>query len=651
VTGSRTILGAILGILGLAAVSPAAAAKLPDWAESLSESPPPVPQGVPDSPTRILLSEISYVVQPDGTFQIRRRLAVQALSVSADDVDSGLFQFDETARVTSSRAWHLPPNDLARKSRSAPIDVAVGENFLTGTKARILHVAGIKKGSLVFFQFEATQKPYSLSLVNSFFERAPTAVMRFQLKAPEGWSVRSAWLRQKGPEAATAGDERTWELRDLPAPADEPLGVPAMERAPLLVIGLAPPAGTAVAPAVFPDWPSFSTWYGDLMKGRDEVTPAVRDAAGRAAPGPDAALLDRIRAEGIPVRDRVRYLDVELGMGAFQPRPAQETLANLYGDCKDKGTLYRAMLSAEGIASYPLLVNATLPETVSEEIPAWGFNHLVVGVPLPADLQVPPGYAVVDAGDLGRLLIVDTTDEQTTIGSLSARLAGRRALLIAGAKGKLITLPEGKPEYHRLDRRIGAELQSDGSLAVERVSHLTGQPASIARLDARRSSEQRRKAMESEIIRRSPGATIASYATVLESADGAFEETIKYRLPTLSRQGPNREIEMFPGASEELERVPLTRRKTAVEYGFPRTIRYETSLKGVPAAAPVPDPQSLQGKGWSVTTTYAREGGGVKATWELTLSKTRFEPAAFPELRKLWSAVASTAGWELVLPD
>jgi uncharacterized protein DUF3857 len=648
----RSFRGIVIGLACLGAASPVLASKLPDWADALAESAPPLPPGVPDSPTRILLSEINYTVQPDGTFHIRRRLAAQALSVSADNVNGGFFHFDDIARVTASRAWHLPPNDYARKTHSTPVDILVGQNFLTGSKARILHVDGVKKGSLVFFEFEATERPNSLYVNTLFLDAAPVTLMRFQLDTPPDWSIRTDWLRQKGPEAVTSGNTRTWEIRDLPAPTEELLGVAPIERAPLLVVDLLPPAEAPPGPAVFSDWYAFSKWYGDMTKGKDEVTPAIRAAASQASGGTGAGLLDRIRAEGNEVRDKVRYVDVEMGIGAIQPRPAQDTLANLYGDSKDKGTLYQALLAAEGIPSYPILVHSTQRETISAEVPTWGFNHYVVGVPLPADLTVPPEFAgaVADAGDLGRLLIVDTTDEYMSIGSLSPSLAGKRALVAAGAQGRLITLPEAKPEFHLLERQIHGGLQADGSLTVERTSRLIGQPATLARIGARRSSEQRRKEVEGEIVRSWPDATSMEYSTVLETPEGAFQETLKYRRPTLGRQGEYRAVELFPGAGTELERVPLGTRKTAVEYDFPRTVRYETVLDGIPVDATLPEPKEMKGDGWSVTTTYTHDESAIRATWELRLSRTHFEPAAFPELRKLWLAVSSTAGWLLEFP-
>jgi hypothetical protein len=640
-------------LLSGAFASPLSAAHLPDWAKALADAAPPLPPGVPDSPFRILLSEIQYSVQPDGSFRIRRRLATQALSVNTNGVDTGSYFFDETARITASRAWHLPPDDSARKSRSQPVDLAVGDNFLSGSKARVLQVDGVKKGSIVFFEFEATEKPYFLVLEHFFLEAAPAVLVRFQLETPEGWQVHSEWLRQKGPEPTSSGNGRNWELRDLPAPVEERLGPSPDQRAPLLVVNLLPPA-QASTPAAFPDWPAVSRWYSDLARGRSDVTPPIEAAARQALPASSAALLDRVGAEGKMVRDKVRYIDVELGIGGFQPHAAQDTLAHLYGDCKDKATLFQAMLAAAGVPSFPILVNLSEEETVPESLPnPGGFNHLIAGVPLPADLAVPPesAGAVADAGDLGRLLIVDTTDEYTAVGTLSASLAGKRALVVAGEKGKLIRLPEAKPEAHRVERKIGAELQKDGSVTMERITRLSGDPAATAREEVGRSSQERRRRVEEAVVRRWPDASVLEYSTVSETSGGAFEETLKVRRASLPRQGAAREMEVFPGASEEIERVPLTRRKTEVRYEVPRTIRYESILKGLPASVTLPDPQSVTGEGWSITTGFAREGSDVKASWEMRLEKTRFEPAAFPELKKLWSAVAQTAGWVLEVPD
>ncbi len=629
-----------------------AGAKLPDWASEIADAAPEVAAGVPENPYRVLLSETRYVVQADGSFEIRRRLAHQALSLKSEGVGTGWFPFSDVVKVTSSKAWHLPPDDTAHRSRSKPTDIAVGEAFLSSNKARVLPVQGVKKGSLVFFEFEATQKPYFLTLTHLFFEGAPVTTDRLELSAPPGWTVRWTWLRHKGPDPAVRGDVRTWEMRDIASPESEPMGPEAESEAPILVVNLLPPSGTTVAPVSFPDWPAIARWFEELSRGRDEVTPAIQVAWKQARPpGDQAALADQVRAAGLLVRDRVRYLAEELGIRGYQPRPASETLASLYGDCKDKGTLFRSLLLAEGLSSYPILVNLTQPGTVPEDPPVPGFNHLVVGVPLPADAKVPEsmGSTVAEAGDLGKLLIVDTTDTTTSIGSMSAALAGKRALVVAGARSRLITLSEGLPAMHRLERLFQVELLPDRTISVERTSRYVGQYAASVRSQTNASSRDRREAVEHWMHDLWPDAQVQDYSAEKETANGEFIETVKLRHGPIPASGAGARIEIFPGASQDVERVPLTRRKTAVTYSFPRLIHYQTTLKGLSQEVLPPEPRTFSGDGWSVKTDYSRDGGVIRASWELQLSRTRFDPDAFPELRKLWSAVSSTSGLDLAL--
>ncbi len=601
----------------------------------------------------MLLSEVRYKVLPNGALRIRKRTATQALTADVEEVAVGGFYFDDTMKVRGSRVWHAPPGEKGQRSWVVPGDFTEQDAFLTDSKVRYVAVAGIEKGSLVFFEFEASDEPPFLSLGNLFYEGVPTLVSRFELETPPGWTVRAEWLRREGPEPGMEGDVRTWELSNLSAPEPEPLGPDPAEEAPLLAIHVVPPVGVETIPATFTDWTAFSRWYEELARDRVESTPEIAARAGEVLAGEDGDFLRSLRAAGTYVRDQVRYVAVELGIGGFQPRPASSTLRNLYGDCKDKGTLFQSFLATREISSYPVLVNLTRRETVSEHLPVWGFNHLVVAVPLPADLDVPEtfSHSVLDAGDLGRLMIVDTTDEMTSIGSLSAHLAGKRALVVAGPRGRVLTLPPADASAHRIDRRITMTLAQDGSLGVERVSKYRGEFAARARAEFGHSAVERRNSVEGRIADLWPDATIEGYGTDYETEEGDFLETVLFRSgpgPSLASGG--RRVALFPGAGEEVARVPLNQRKTAVDYEHPMTIRYEIALEGLPAEVPVPESRSMRGEGWSVTSEYDLHGDLMTGTWEARLSRTRFEPDSFPELRKLWSALASASRETLAMP-
>src|SRR5206468_9062578 len=140
----------------------------------------------------------------------------------------------------------------------------------------------------------------------------------------------------------------------------------------------------------FSDWAAVSRWYEAMAKGRGDVTPAIATAAaGRGTSEGDPSALERILASATMVRDRVRYVAIELGIGGYQPRPASETLSRLYGDCKDKGTLLQAVLAARGITSYPLLVNAGGRMAIPDSSPVLVFNHLILAAAIPDEVALP----------------------------------------------------------------------------------------------------------------------------------------------------------------------------------------------------------------------------------------------------------------------
>ena len=623
---------------------------LPDWAEGIAETAPPPPEGVSKHAGRVLYSEEWVRVQDDASIRIRRRLAQQALSESSYKVGIGVFYLPETAKMTNNKVWHVPPGKGGRREMALPITVNVEDVFLGGTRFRGMEIDGIRKGSLVFFEFEAVDRPYFISLGHTFYEGLPVAVARYGLEAPEGWSVRHEWLRGFNQEPVREGSAFVWEMRDLPMPDDEPLAPDAMELAPMIAVNVVPPPGTKTVGATFSDWDAFGRWYSDLVGGREEPTEGIRKAD--VALGKDLDFAQAVQNAGTMVRDRVRYVAVELGIGGWQPRPAGETFDNLYGDCKDKGTLFRSFLSLRGITSYPVLVNLSQNDTVPDTVPYNGFNHFIVAVGVPAGVSVPPSFraAMADAGTLGSLLMVDTTDDRVSIGSMSEGLSGKRALVIAGGKAQVITLPGTRDEDHVLHRTITAELMPDRSLSVRRASSYKGGFAAITRSDYRDSAVDRRRMIERRVVSIWPDATVQDYAVQPETTEGTFEETVAFALRPLPASGTAARVALFPGLDIDVERVPIAKRSTPVDYDFPRRIVYEVSYRGLPEDAPLPGPQDLSGEGWSLRSTAERRGSEVTGSLQIDLSRARYDADAFPDLRKLWSAVATAAARSVPIP-
>lgn len=83
------------------------------------------------------------------------------------------------------------------------------------------------------------------------------------------------------------------------------------------------------------------------------------------------------------VQEKITYTGLELGSGAFRPRPPGEVLRSRYGDCKDKTLLAVALLRSMGIDAAPALVSTRWEGHLNEHLPSPGdFDHVVVRLPL-----------------------------------------------------------------------------------------------------------------------------------------------------------------------------------------------------------------------------------------------------------------------------
>ncbi len=620
------------------------AAKLPDWAREVARDAPAAPEGIAPDPERILLSDTVCTIQQDGSLRIRRRLAVQELSSDPKSVGFGEFFLPGTSRVETNRCWHLPPRGRASREDAHPVDFTLSDEFLTDTKVRRIGIAGVVKGSIVFFEFEAVDVPYFVSLFHLFYEGAPVDVARYEVRAPDGWRLEPVRIRGRAPDPIAAEGSLMWELRELPAPERVPLAPDPAEEAPLVGVQPFPPPGAKTQSPIFADWSAMSAWYDALSRERREVTPTIEREADQLSAGAGDDPLATLLAAAHYVRDSVRYVDIELGIGGWQPHTASETLANLYGDCKDKATLLGALLAARGIASYPVLVNATTRDALAESYPVGRFfDHAVLAVPERDGLVFPRefAHALVQAGDLGRLLIIDATDDRTAVGSLSTHLAGKHALVVAGDRGRLVELPKPDASSQRIVRRI-TERPGETGEVIERISTYSGDFAAYARSSYGLSALDRRRGLERRMMDLWPRAAFEGIEVERETEGGDYVETLRLSCPSVACSAARDRIELFPGAADEVERVPLGRRTAPVQYDHPFTIRYDARYEGLPEVQ-APRPRRLEGQGWSVATTHRVEDGMLESTWEVRLERTRFDRDDFAELRRFWAAVAGTA--------
>ncbi|HSU58261.1 MAG TPA: DUF3857 domain-containing protein [Bryobacteraceae bacterium] len=196
----------------------------------------------------------------------------------------------------------------------------------------------------------------------------------------------------------------------------------------------------------FKTWDELGHWYGNLANARGGVTPAIQAKADELTKGLSNEM-EKERAVYDFVSTRFHYVSISFGVGRYQPHPADEVLANQYGDCKDKHTLFAALLKAAGIKAWPALIGSGIKLDDSVPSPAQ-FNHLIT--------VIPQGKEYV---------WLDTTPEVAPYGLLQPTLRDKEALIIPDdGEPALVKTPANPPFAGSQLIDVQATLNEEGTL-------------------------------------------------------------------------------------------------------------------------------------------------------------------------------------------
>jgi hypothetical protein len=194
-------------------------------------------------------------------------------------------------------------------------------------------------------------------------------------------------------------------------------------------------------------WADIGRWYAGLAKDRYALGPATRAKVREVVAGARTRD-DSVRAVHRWVAQDVRYVSIALGVGGYRPRSADSVVASGYGDCKDKATLFVAVLRDWGMKVDPVLLRTG---EVERRLPSVGqLNHAIAALERPDG-----GYQ-----------FVDLTASLTPWGELPYSIQGEFALVVR-ADGRVdeATIPRAPVESNRATVRLAAELTPDGMLS------------------------------------------------------------------------------------------------------------------------------------------------------------------------------------------
>src|SRR3981081_2800676 len=239
-------------------------------------------------------------------------------------------------------------------------------------RQRHISVAALQPGDTLEYR-TVTRVLTPLAAGNFWYEYTfPKGVVvnedRLDIDIPKSREVKLKTPTRK-PEIQETGDRRiyTWMVKNIQPDRDKERDEDEE-------------TGPDVQRTTFIYWKQVAQWYAKLQGERMTVDDSVRKKALEITKGADTPTEKARRLYDFVARN-VRYVSISLGVGRYQPHSAADVLQNGYGDCKDKHTLFSALLRAEGIQSFPVMIHSTRRLDADVPSPAQ-FDHVITAARL-----------------------------------------------------------------------------------------------------------------------------------------------------------------------------------------------------------------------------------------------------------------------------
>lgn len=384
-------------------------------------------------------------------------------------------------------------------------------------------------------------------------------------------------------------------------------------------------------------WKEFGLWFNKLNEGRDllpverqnEIREMVRDLK-------DTVKIVRKLYEYM--QSRTRYVGIQLGIGGFQPFPA-ETVDRLgYGDCKALSNYMGALLKVVGITSEYTLAGAASNQGITmNDFPTNGqSNHVILCVPLHRDT-----------------LWLECTSQTSPCGYLSLFTAGKRVLIINKDGGKVAQTPLFSAGQNSQNCMAEVQIHSIGSMeATVRTKYSGYQYDNISSVLNEPKKEQEKKLYERLSIT-GLAITNLNYRSIREKLPVA-EETISLQAPSFATKTGSRlfiPLNIFNQNKSAPARVDNRRMPVYNEYAYTDNDTIIISLPNGYKTEAIPAGKNFTSVFGEYKTSITVKDDKVTYIRELRMNRGTWPKESYNALVDFYAAVVSADKVKLVLKE
>ena len=314
----------------------------------------------------------------------------------------------------------------------------------------------------VEFNYETTTKNmlfYPAWFPQKDEENVTVEASLFKVKMPVGMELRYKLINamtKPNIEDVEGGKSYTWAVRGLKHYENE-LYCPQWAAAGIGVLTAPTEFETEGFKGSAKTWKDLGDFDNLLAKNRDVLPENIKQEVQNLVAGiTDPVLKTKKIYEYLQAK--TRYINIQLGIGGWQPFEAKQVAEKGYGDCKALSNYTQALLKSVGIEShYASIRGGSGQQEVQADFPSQQFNHVMLCVPMKNDT-----------------IWLECTSQDNPFGYLGNFTSNRYALLATPTGGKLVRTPSYKITDNQQFRKIEVNLADDGNATAEAVTVFTG---------------------------------------------------------------------------------------------------------------------------------------------------------------------------------
>ena len=497
-------------------------------------------------------------------------------------------------------------------------------------------IPGVEIGSVVeyAYEFERYNPENPKMFFPGFFFQGDDPVVLSRVKVTVPRNTPFHHVTRRFPDAAKAEPviERTggsvsytWTLEDSPPLAQEPYMPPQRDLVPMM------------EGSIFEDFDAVFALQRDLQLDRMKLTPEIETLV-KELTADATSVDDQLAALYHWVQTNTRYVSIKGSLGAgWSGHTAQETFANRYGDCTDKGVLFATMCKAIGVESYPIILLTNDAGTGITEIPTLDGNHCINEVVLKD----------------GRSFYLDTTAQNFRYPYF--RSDDHDAFAINAVRGDVKRIPVPPPEDNGRESHLAATLEPNGDVSVKTRNTYAGTYEAGVRGYWKQVREDNRKLRMTEYVNSiSPGAVLEDFTlSDLDTLSQQLTMTMDYALPGHAIRAKDLMYLRMPTLEQTFPEAALETRQFPVQYTTTEQRRLVIDLK-LPEgfrAKWTPPPLDISSPYLEYHAAYEPGEGGIRLEQTFRQLKRIVPVEDYPQYRDDLRAIAAFTKKEIFVSD